>query len=135
MQRPAYRTNTIFRDLADAVERLGENEVQRILRNAVGATSSDDPTSFVKKTKGRIGRPIRLDLIGAVSVVLKGVDSREQAKVEIQNSEFSRKELEQLARSLNVPVRKDMKVNEVIDLIVNMTVGGRLNSKAIRGNV
>ena len=133
MQRSTSKSTSILRDVVDAVESLGEREVQLLLRNAVARNRiGNRVVSGNEKKSGTPVRP-RLELIRSMANGLQTVMSREEAKRQIEMSEFSRRELEVLARSIDVPVRKDMKVNDIEDLIVNMTVGGRLNSQAIRG--
>ena len=133
MQRSTSKSISIFRDLVEAVENLGEREVQLLLRGAVARNHSDNQIVGGNEKKGRISGATRLELIRSTADGLKTVMSREEAKRQIEMCEFSRRELEVLARSIDVPVRKDMKINDIEDLIVNMTVGGRLNSQAIRG--
>lgn len=133
MPQPSVRYDNIFNVLAEAVERLGERQVARLLRQAI--TQKDTEGSPARNTtkKGGARVVIRHELVNATLERLQNATSREEGSQYIEIAGFSRRELEALARSVDVPVRKDMRAPDLEDLIVNMTVGGRLNSRAIRG--
>lgn len=63
---------------------------------------------------------------------LKTANSRDDGLRRLRDAELSRREVEALARLIDVPVRKDQRVDDLEELIVNVTIGSRLNSKAIR---
>lgn len=133
MQQPKSKSTSIFQDLAEAVDRLGERTVQALLRDAIARKPNEASKKNAPNKKVKIAPAIRTSVVHSTVDRLQKAVSREEAKHSIEVSEFSRRELEALARLVDVPVRKDMKIGDIEDLIVNMTVGGRLNSQAIRG--
>lgn len=136
MPRKSSGSISLLRDLADAIERVGEEGIRALLRAAAGETPNG---SRKGNSRGNIrkGRPeprgLRRDLIESVAEQLQILDSTEAGSRCLDEADLSRRELETLARSIDVPVRKDMRAADLEDLIVNVTIGGRLNSLAIRG--
>jgi hypothetical protein len=132
----ATKTNSasLFRDLADAVDRLGEARVRSILRE--GAIRSDHkarPSLVASKKGSHAQKPIRRELVNNLAHQLRTLSSMEIGHRQIEAANLTRRELEALARSFDVPIRKDTKASDLADLVVNVTIGGRLNSAAIRG--
>ncbi|WP_162602813.1 hypothetical protein [Streptomyces sp. CS090A] len=70
---------------------------------------------------------LREDLINA--------SSREVGEDYIENQKLSRADLQALARALDIPVRKGDNMNAIKEGIVEATIGYRLRSGAIRGDV
>jgi hypothetical protein len=71
-------------------------------------------------------------VINSVAQKLQTLASTDAGYRSLQEASLSRRELEALARSIDLPVRKDIRAADLEDLIVNVTIGGRLNSLAIR---
>lgn len=128
---------SLLREVADAVERLGEPRVRHLLQDALaGGRQGQLPLKRAvnpkRNTAIRKSSPVRSALIEQALHDLKTFESREGGVKRIRDAAFSRRELESLARMVDVPIRKDQKVQDLEELIVNVTIGGRLNSKAIR---
>lgn len=128
---------SLLREVADAVERLGEARVRTLLKEAASSGSSNRQGSLglasAKKLSGVSRVPfVRQSLVEQIAQHLRIAESREDGISKIESAGLSRRELEVLARQFDVPVRKDQKVGDLQQLIVNVTVGGRLNSVAIR---
>jgi len=51
----------------------------------------------------------------------------------LEAAQLTRRNLEALARSFEVPVRKEDNLERLRDRIIDATIGARLNSQAIRG--
>ena len=66
---------------------------------------------------------------------LRTTDTREQARQLIDDILHTKAELIRFARALDIPVPKSASVEQVKDRLVESTVGYRLRSAAIRGNV
>jgi hypothetical protein len=136
MPRKSPSSVYLLRDLTDAIERVGEVNVRSLLRGAAGSASNGSRkgnlVGEIRKGKGE-PRRLRRDLIESVAQQLQILDSTEAGSRCLEDADLSRRELEALARSIDVPVRKDIRVADLEDLIVNVTIGGRLNSLAIRG--
>lgn len=69
-----------------------------------------------------------------IAMLLSEVDSTEAAYAIFGRFDLSRAQLEKLARSIDVAVRKEDTGVKLIDKLVEALVGSRLNSRAIRGN-
>jgi hypothetical protein len=65
---------------------------------------------------------------------LHSLESREEGVACLESAQLRRVDLERLARALDLPVRKTDKIERMRDMIVDATIGSRLNSKAIRGS-
>ena len=64
---------------------------------------------------------------------LKEVSTREAAYEILEKLDFTRRDLEAMARDRNVHVTKDDNVRRIKEKLVEVIVGSRLNSAAIRG--
>ena len=69
-----------------------------------------------------------------IALLLSEVDSTEAAYAVFGKYDLSRAQLEKMARSIDVAVRKEDTGVKLIDKLVEALVGSRLNSRAIRGN-
>jgi hypothetical protein len=134
---PARSTSSsaLLRALADAVDRLGEGRVRSILADAGRADEPGQLRFGSGGTKKRnASAAVRLKLVRSLAEQLQSLDSLEAGEDEFRKADLSRRELESLARSFDVPVRKDINQRDLETLLLNVTIGGRLNSRAIRGD-
>lgn len=125
---------TLLREVANALERHGESRVIAALK-AVANESQQRRLPFNDVSKGKgVGRPsVRPEVVASLGDCLRVLDSREAGLRAVEDANLTRRELEALARHFDVPVRKDVRVPDLEELIVNVTIGARLNSQAIRG--
>ncbi len=65
---------------------------------------------------------------------LTNFPSREEAQRFLETNGSTRKALEPIARSLDIPVLKQDKVDVLRDKIIEATVGARIRSQAIQGS-
>jgi hypothetical protein len=134
MSSKGSESASLLRAVANAVERLGEDRVKFVLRTATAdELTTRDQRGPNGSIKGRSARLPRNELIRSLANRLPLLDSIAAGAAELERADLTRRELEMLARSLDVPVRKDIKVGDLEDLILNVTIGGKLNSLAIRG--
>ncbi|WP_394648770.1 hypothetical protein [uncultured Sphingomonas sp.] len=124
-----------MRQFIDAIEKYGEARVAALLDDA-GAQSSQEKIkerqNLLKTRAARQKTPLRQALIDSIHHSLATASSREEGLKRLRNEGLTRRELENLARKFDVPVRKDQKINDLEELIINVTIGARLNSEAIR---
>jgi hypothetical protein len=128
MQRSALAN--ILRTIADAIEKSGIDEFE-------------DFDVEIKPKKMRSGLPDEHRATKKASMTSTEVENyldqltmaqtREAASEIIDKLNFTRKELEALARTRSVHVTKDDNVQRIKEKLVEAIVGSRLNSLAIRG--
>lgn len=70
-----------------------------------------------------------------ISIKLFNASSREEARQIISDSNLSRSDLERLIRKLDLPFNKSFNNERLIDVIVERTVGFRINSSVIQGKL
>lgn len=128
---------SVLRALADLIEGADEASVRQLLAghaNLRVVPATDQAPQRRSGPKMEKGSAIRWERITEVHGRLRDVQSLEAAYQILEDAALSRKEVESLARLVDVPVRKDVRIAGLEGLIVNATVGGRLNSRAIKGS-
>ncbi|MFG2877676.1 hypothetical protein ACGFYU_22215 [Streptomyces sp. NPDC048337] len=88
--------------------------------------------------QSRPGKPGGRDVLpdpDGVRLVLAGMNSREEGLAHLDELGLSRAALEKLARTLDVPVARSDRVDRLKERIVEATIGYRLRSGAIKGEV
>lgn len=119
-----------FRRLADAIERLSEDNFSKL---------SDESFNIEvrltrKRSKGESPPPTHDANLANVIEQLTTFPNREEAQ-QFLNSNFStRKAIESIARRLDIPISKQDKVETLRDKVIEATVGARVRSQAIQGN-
>lgn len=93
----------LLREVADAVEQIGEARVRQALKAALplearGGSVPLRATSAKKVARSRRTAPVRQELIEKSLQNLTTVRTREEGLERIRNANFSRRELEVLAR-------------------------------------
>lgn len=68
-----------------------------------------------------------------LQAALRAVDSTQEGFTILSEARPTRSELEQLARSLDLPVMKQDTVRRLEEKVVEALIGSRLNSRAVRG--
>lgn len=127
--------SNLLHDLANAIDRVGERRVRELLLQL----AADENVSTVTKKSGaglkKGVAAIRSDSekVNRIIYQLNSLDSIDAGRECLDSANLTRRELEAVARAFDVPVRKDIRVEGLEDLILNVTIGGRLNSLAIRG--
>ena len=128
----------LLREVANAVERGGELRVIAALRAVTcKGVQHQLQLGVVTKSKSKGGasnRAVRHEVVSLVSDRLRSLESRKDGLQAIDEANLSRRELEAVARHFDVPVRKDVRVPDLEELVVNVTIGARSNSRAIRGD-
>ena len=126
----------LLRLLAETVERSSRGDLEALLDGRASLMISQ-PHS-VSHREGRPdaalskrGRPTKnlADLVAQ----LRALGSREEGLNLLREGQLTKKELEALARLMDLPVPRDDDAERLRQKIVEESIGSRLNSEAIRG--
>jgi len=119
--------------MALTLERASQSEVEALLLGqAEFVISGRDGRHPEKKDPGHNHRVVSPRLEGLASQ-LRGLDSREEGRRLLAKADLTKKELEKLARLMDLPVLREDDAERLRQKIVEQSIGARLNSLAIRG--
>jgi len=122
----------ILRKIADAIERSSVETLEDFDIELKPRRMRTDPAHGGEK---RSTRRVALNPAEVKNLLeqLKEVSTREAAYEILEKLDFTRRGLEDMARDRNVHVTKDDNVQRIKEKLVEVIVGSRLNSAAIRG--
>jgi len=123
-----------LRDLATLVETSNEQEYALLLEIGIGelgrGSRSVKQRSKAPKRIGASGRAI-----DEVIESLKGIRNRESGFEILERSRLTRMDLQELAKRLDLHVMREDNSHRLMEKIVESSIGSRLNSLAIRGEL
>lgn len=122
-----------LRNLASAVEGLNDNELGLFLSNLERKDFASREASPLRDDVKR--RHAKVDPLALEKALreLAELSTRSEGAELLDRMELSRKELEWMAKRRNVHVIKDDTVSKIKEKLVEMVIGSRLSSRAIRG--
>lgn len=131
---------TFLRSLAEAIEHGSASDLESLLEGQMGLTisgelfksSSRHPRvrAFPSSKKDTESSRTKLsDLMDR----LRRLESRDEGLDLLKTAQLAKKELEQLARLMDLPVSRDDDAERIRQRIIAASIGARLNSRAIRG--
>lgn len=112
--------------LAKQVEKLSESDLEKVLQDQAELKVS---VQSIKSPNKNL-RPVTLD-IGEVIEQLNNYDSRDEAFNLLKS--INKRELEVIAKSLEIAIQRSDKIDEIRKKIIESTVGAKLRSSIIRG--
>ena len=119
----------VFRRIAEALNTLSEDELKRLSEplytievKAVRRRAKEEPSQLLPGSSAE-------DAISQISAL----SSRQEAQALLDSKFSSKKVLELIARTLDIPINRQDKVEDLRDKIVEATVGARIRSQAIQG--
>lgn len=115
-------TSSLLRLIADFVEVNGEQRLIDLLSSA--AASPKEKSDHVRG----------LVAVGDIAAKLVELSSRDEGEAYLQAHAKGRRDLEAVARFLQLPVQSDDKVDRLRAKIIENTIGSRLRSEAIQGD-
>jgi len=119
-----------LRRLINAVEDINEEDFSKLIDESynieIRFTRKRNKDEFITTS-------LEKDLTEFISK-LTNFSSREEAQRFLDTTCSTRKALEPIARSLDIPVLKQDKVDVLRDKIIEATVGARIRSQAIQGS-
>jgi len=117
----------LLRALANSIEKLDEAQLNEFIADMRRPRS---PSAGIARKKHSKVDPIELEKVLAK---LNDLTTREEGTKLLDGLDLNRKELERLARLRDIHVSKDDNVSRIKEKVVEVVIGSRLNSRAIRG--
>jgi polynucleotide 5'-kinase involved in rRNA processing len=126
------RLAQLLRAMANSIEKLDEAQLDEFIANLKRGRLTDKSLTerYVAKKKHAKVDPAALDRI---MLQLNDSATREEGSILLDRLDLSRKELERLARLRDIHVSKDDNVSKIKEKLVEVIIGSRLSSRAIRG--
>lgn len=119
----------LLRRLAETLEKTPEADLEALLsgraRLVVSPAGADRRSPRQKRTPSK--------KITELVAKLRDLRSREDGLALLRTMRLNRRELEELARLMDLPVLRDDGSERLVQKIVEESIGARLNSEAIRG--
>jgi hypothetical protein len=124
--------------VAETLERSSSTDLEALLAGGAAlviSSANSAPARREGKRKAgakKHGQPSNKDL-AELAMQVRQLGSREDGTNLLKRAELSKKELEALARLMDLPVLRDDDAERLRQKIVEESIGARLNSQAIRG--
>jgi hypothetical protein len=129
----AARLANLLRAIASSIEKLDETQLDEFIinlkRHRLADKSLPTARSVAKKKHAKVD-PAELDRI---LIQLNELITRDEGANLLDRLDLSRKELERLARLRDIHVSKDDNITKIKEKLVEVIIGSRLSSRAIRG--
>lgn len=119
----------LLENLTEQVDKLSESDLLKI------KAETHEITIQIKKRKSTLGNKELLTDEKKRSILkeLQSHDTREDGLVFLSSNDLNKKELEQLAKSLDILILRQDKIEQIKDKIIEATIGAVLRSNAIQG--
>jgi hypothetical protein len=127
----------LLRRLADIVEHSAPAELEELLAGQPRLLiSKEGPEGFRRSVRRDLQTKKRASVSNLYGVVdqVRQLESREQGLDFLRSAQLNKIELERLARLMDLPVRREDDADRLRQMIVEASIGSRLNSRAIRGD-
>jgi len=120
-----------LQELAKQLKNLTEQQVQDVLNG-----KSKLSLVVIDKEKSMQNRlPDENPQFEEITDYLKQLDSRESGLNYLQKYRFTKDYLQKLARFIDIPTQRTETKDELLQRIIEATIGYRLNSQAIQGTL
>jgi len=124
----------LLRAIASAVEKLEEPQIDEFIADlGRGRHGGHELTSRRIAPKNRHTKVDPVELETMMQRLNESL-SRDEGYKLLDDFDLSRKELEKLARIRNIHLTKDDNVTKIKEKLIEIVIGSRLSSRAIRGN-
>ena len=125
----------LLRRLAEIVERGSDEDLEAVLS---GRAELVAPNGTVRLRGKRGANSIHQGLsrekeLVALGEHLRNLESRDEGLALLRGADLQKRDLERLARLMNLPVLREDDAERLRQKIVEHGIGSRLNSRAIRG--
>lgn len=130
MSNSKRELSNALRRLINALDNLSEDDFLKLFDESYGVE-----IRLTRKRSKEENSPVALetDLSDLISK-LTNFSSRDEAQQFLDGHCSTRKALEPIARSLDIPILKQDKVEVLRDKIIEATTGARIRSQAIQGS-
>lgn len=132
MSNQKLKFSGTLRRLVDAVERLSEDDLSKL-----GDESYNIEIRLTRKrNREETISPIQEIDLNLTNLIEKitGFANRDEAQHFLNANFPTRKSVELIARTLDIPISKQDKVETLRDRVIEATVGARIRSQAIQGD-
>jgi hypothetical protein len=127
----------LLRRIAEALERSSPADFEDLLtgkaRFVVKAGPASPSEGSEQESAPRKRGQRNSKRLAGLEVRLRRSQSREEGLRVLASAQLSKNELEELARSMDLPVLREDDAERLRQKIVETSIGSRLNSEAIRG--
>jgi hypothetical protein len=121
----------LLRDLTKRLQSLDEREFEEIL---TGAAQFDIKITSRRTKTGKVKKALLTNLdMQRIMHTLEKMESRTEGSKYLKETCRGKEELKKLAKYIDIPVDKIDKIDQIIDRIVEATIGFRVRSAAIQG--
>jgi hypothetical protein len=125
----------LLRRLAEIIERGSDEDFEAILS---GQAKLVAPNGSVRVRGKRGADSVHLGLsrekeLAGLGEHLRSLESRDEGIALLRGADLQKRDLERLARLMNLPVLREDDAEKLRQKIVEHGIGSRLNSRAIRG--
>lgn len=130
------RVSDLLSALSDLVRRSSADELEALARGEASLTivrSKKEAGGQRLQSQDSASSKEKLSTTELISE-LSRLNSRSAGERYLNEAKLTKNELTALARVLDLPIRKEDKADHLRQRIVDVTIGARLNSLAIRGN-
>jgi hypothetical protein len=128
----------LLRRLSETLERASPGDVEELLSGQAALVISKANRGSRNSGKGDSSRERReqpnMKRLGGIVVELRRLESRDEGSGLLARAQLTKKELEDLARLMDLPVSREDDAERLKQKIVEESIGARLNSQAIRGS-
>jgi hypothetical protein len=123
--------------LSESLERASARDIENLLNGRAAFVISDGNfldrgaerrAISIQKREPRVNKRLS-GMIGH----LRQLESREEGSRLLGRAQLTKKELEELARLMDLPVSREDDAEKLRQKIIEESIGARLNSQAIRG--
>ncbi|MEE5069269.1 hypothetical protein V2J79_08585 [Pseudomonas alliivorans] len=117
-----------MRRLSSALLRLTSDDLEKLIDSSYDVE--------IKITRRRAKEEVEaggLENLASIVEKLTSFSSRDEASVFLDSNFSTKRPLEQIARSLDIPVSKKDRIDNLRDKIIEGTTGARIRSEAIKG--
>lgn len=130
-QKQAQLLATLLRELAHQVELLRDEDIDEIISGAKQIDLKLVPrrqySGVSKRTSRSIGE------LQEVILKLHSMQTREEGEIFLKKNYGTKEDLLHISRAADIPVHKKDTVAEIIEKLIEATIGFRIRSAAIQG--
>ena len=121
----------LLRTLTEIVETSSDQELEALQEIRLSQIIASDSTGQKRKSK-RASEVSPLDVTDVLDALGK-IETRDAGFAILEHRDLNKRELEAVARKLDLPVFREDSTQRLAEKIVEGSIGSRLNSSAIRG--
>lgn len=120
-----------FSKLVEALSKVPSEDINKMADNNYDIEIKVVRRRQTKNIKRQLSDESATELVKKIT----DFESRDAAKRFLETEYPDKKTIEQIARHLSIPIKRQDTVEEILNKIVEITVGARLRSGAIQGNL